>query len=110
MTDYNVLKKLASQELAEAAQIHVPFHSLHEGYAVILEEMDNLREEVQSAGVYMDHLWDQVRYDNHDRAREFAARIRDTAIHAAAEALQVAAMAQKLIDMGGERREQNAAI
>ena len=110
MTDYNVLKKLAAQELAEAAQIHVPFHSFHEGYAVIMEEMQELQEEVQSAGVYMDRLWEQVRYDNHGRAREFAARIRDTAIQAAAEALQVAAMAQKLIDMGGERREQNAAI
>lgn len=105
MTDHNVLQKLAAQELAEASQIHVPFHSLHEGYAVILEEMQELREEVQSAGVYMDRLWDQVRYDNHDRAREFAARIRDTAIHAAAEALQVAAMAQKLIDMGGTHHD-----
>ena len=105
MTDYNVLKKLASQELAEAAQIHVPFHSLHEGYAVIMEELQELQEEVQSAGVYMDRLWEQVRWDNSDRAMEFAGRIRDTAIQAAAEALQVAAMAQKLIDMGGAHHD-----
>lgn len=105
MTDYNVLKKLAAQELAEAAQIHVPFHSLHEGYAVIMEELQELQEEVQSAGVYMDRLWEQVRWDNSDRAMEFAGRIRDTAIHAAAEALQVAAMAQKLIDMGGTHHD-----
>ena len=78
MTDYNVLKKLAAQELAEAAQ---------------------------SAGVYMDRLWEQVRWDNSDRAMEFAGRIRDTAIQAAAEALQVAAMAQKLIDMGGAHHD-----
>lgn len=105
MTDYNVLKKLAAQELTQAAQIHVPFHSLHEGYAVILEEMQELQEEVQSAGIYMDRLWEQVRRDNHNRAREFAGRIRDTAIQAASEALQVAAMAQKLIDMGGTHHD-----
>lgn len=105
MTDYNVLKKLAAQELARANEKYPAFHSLHEGYAVILEELDELREDVQSAGIYMDHLWKQVRWDNSDRAREFAARIRDTAIHAAAEALQVAAMAQKLIDMGGTHHD-----
>ena len=105
MTDYNVLKKLAAQELAEAAQIHVPFHSLHEGYAVILEEMDNLREEVQSANIYMERLWTHVRNDSAVLSREFAGRIQDAAIKSAAAALQVAAMAQEFMDMGGERRE-----
>lgn len=105
MTDYNVLKKLAAQELARANEKHPAFHSLHEGYAVILEELDELREEVQSANIYMERIWFHVRNDNTALSREFAGRLQDAAIKSAAAALQVAAMAQKLIDMGGKRRE-----
>ena len=33
-------------EFARATQLHPPFHSAHEGYAVMLEEMDELKAEV----------------------------------------------------------------
>jgi hypothetical protein len=35
-----------SAELARASELHPRFHSAHEGYAVILEEMDELKAEV----------------------------------------------------------------
>lgn len=105
MTDYNVLKKLAAQELARANEKYPAFHSLHEGYAVLLEELEELREDVQQAALFKECIWQMVRCNDNKRALEFAGRIRDTAIHAAAEALQVAAMAQKLIDMGGTHHD-----
>ncbi len=58
------------EELISAAQIHTQFHSRHEGYAVILEELDE--------------LWDNIKANNHGRAER-------------AEAIQVAAMAVRYI-------------
>lgn len=62
-----------AQELEDAEQIHPPFNSAHEGYAVILEEMDELKA----------HVW--ARASKRDRA---AMR---------REAIQVAAMAARFV-------------
>ena len=62
---------LVVQELRAATAIHGQFNSAHEGYAVLLEEVDE--------------LWDEIKMRKHD-----AAKIRD-------EAKQVAAMAIRLI-------------
>lgn len=61
-------------ELTRAAK-HPPFNSAHEGYAVILEEMDELKE----------HVWKK------QHSRDIVAM--------RAEAIQVAAMAVKFIQM-----------
>lgn len=61
-----------------ATHQHSPFHTPHEGYAVILEELDELK-----AGVWKPH---------HDRARMRA------------EAAQVAAMGLRfMLDLCGEK-------
>ena len=36
----------AEKEVTRAMSLHSPFNSAHEGYAVILEELDELKEEV----------------------------------------------------------------
>jgi hypothetical protein len=38
--------QLVAEELARARAKHQPLNSLHEGFAVILEEMDEFKEEV----------------------------------------------------------------
>lgn len=59
----------AANELDRAMGIHAPMHSYHEGYAVILEELDE--------------LWDEIKKRSPDRAR-----IRTEATHVAAMALR----------------------
>lgn len=66
----------ALAELASATERFPPFHSAHEGFAVLKEEVDE--------------LWDEIKRNDPGRAR--------------AEALQVAAMALRLIhDIAPER-------
>ena len=68
------------KEVAEASIKYPPFHSMHEGYAVILEELDELKEAIwKSKGVRLNPV-------------------------AAKEAIQVAAMAVRFIlDLEGEK-------
>jgi hypothetical protein len=64
------------QEYLRAARLHPPFNSAHEGYAIVLEELDE--------------VWFEVKCNNLDAAR--------------AEMLQVAAMALRfLVDTADEK-------
>lgn len=63
------------QEVTRAASANPPMHSLHEGYAVLLEEMDELKAEV----------WKNPR--KHATRKEDARK----------EAIQVAAMAVRML-------------
>lgn len=65
------LGRLAADELARAQDLHSPMASAHEGYAVLLEELDE--------------LWEEVRKKHPDKQR-----MRE-------EALQVAAMALRFV-------------
>ena len=61
--------KLVAAEYEKARKKHRPMAGAHEGYAVLLEEVDE--------------LWDEIKADNHGRAQK--------------EAVQVAAMALALL-------------
>lgn len=65
---------LVEIELAQARKLHPPIHSLHEGYAVLLEEVDE--------------LWEQVRMKSLARDPDMIGR----------ELIQIAAMAQRMAE------------
>jgi hypothetical protein len=70
--EVEVALNLVKAELSKAMRAHGPMQSAHEGYAVILEELDE--------------MWAEVKRDDMVRARS--------------EAIQVAAMAVRfLVDM-----------
>lgn len=92
------IKALAELELQDANANHPQFHSLHEGYAVLLEELEEATEALEEAEAMRKILWIHVRRDDAAMAHSFAARLEKAAAELAAEAIQCAAMARKMLD------------
>lgn len=93
----NDIRALVDKELAAANKRFPQFHSRHEGYAVILEEMEELKEEVEKADSYLAFAWGEIRID--DDCEDFISCVERYAINAACEAIQVAAMCKKFLEM-----------
>ena len=97
----NAIRALVDKELAAANKQFPQFHSAHEGYAVIQEEVDELKEDMDRINCRIASLRARVRFNN--SCEELASRIFDDAVNAACEAVQVAAMCKKFLEMEGKR-------
>lgn len=97
----NDIRVLVDKELAAANKRFPQFHSTHEGYAVVLEEADELKEVVNRINDRMIYLWARVRFNND--CKELVSRIYEDSVNAACEAIQVAAMCKKFLEMEGKR-------
>ena len=102
------VEKLAEMERQDANRKFPLFHSMHEGYAVLLEEVEEAREALTRTEISLSALWAHIRDNNAGRALEFAGRVREHALDLAVEAVQVAAMAQKFIDSADKKHPKNA--
>lgn len=91
------VEKLVKKELEAANERFPQFHSEHEGWAVMQEEVEELREECDSIEMAMKQLWHRIR-DGIPTSLQVAL-VGQYAEAAACEEIQVAAMARKYIDM-----------
>ena len=98
----SLIPALVDVELREANRNNPPFHSLHEGYAVLKEEVEETEEALVVAKDYLASLWRNTRIDDAPCAKIAAEYLEHRAIHMAAEAIQVAAMARKFQAIGKE--------
>ncbi len=96
MTDNKIIHTLIEKELAEANQIHPLFQSPHEAYAVMLEEVEELEEEVAYIRKRLAEMWERIRNDC--GVEDILHKIKGGAVHATQENIQVGAMAQKALD------------
>lgn len=94
----NQVRELVKVELAAANERFPQFHSQHEGYAVIKEEVEELSEAVQAIEKRLCMLWENVRC-NLDGTNKVVWYAANDSINAACEAIQVAAMCKKFLDM-----------
>lgn len=86
---------VAGDELVRARAKFGAFHSGHEGYAVVLEEVQELHEEVTTLLDALARLWAAVRSDDPHDIAGAAEHLRVTAGYAACEAIQVLAMTHR---------------
>lgn len=90
------VEKLVAKELESANKKFPLFHSLHEAAAVILEEVEEQGEATAYMQCAYKNFWHMVRSDMDVREADLL-EVRDGAVCAAVEAIQVAAMAEKTI-------------
>lgn len=91
------VEKLVEKELEAANKRFPQFRSEHEGWAVMQEEVEELREECDSIETAMEQLWHRIR--DGISTKTHATLVGRYAIAAACEAIQAAAMARKYLDM-----------
>lgn len=91
------VEKLVQKELESANQRFPMFRSDHEGVAVVFEEIEEAKTELEEIDDNFHNLWCLVK-DNDIRSSTYAGWIFKSSIRLACEAIQVAAMAQKFID------------
>ena len=98
------VEKLVQKELESANQRFPMFRSNHEGSAVILEEIEEVKEEMELLERQFDVLWENVKLER-GLLKPISEAMYSCAIRLACEAIQVAAMAQKFIDSQKEREK-----
>ena len=59
-SEVDIIQKKIIAEYNRSVRIHGGFNSLHEGYAVILEELDEYWEELKKKGAQKDKLEDEM--------------------------------------------------
>ena len=94
MIEREKIHELVAQELEDANRTYPLFHSPHEAYAVLHEEVEELADETGGALMQLGYMWDDVRSD-----RDIGKAVKEIynhAISAAQEAIQVAAMCDKI--------------
>ena len=100
-----IIEHCVDVELEAARKEHEDFHSLHEAYAVTLEEVEEVEDELQVTKNFMAELWADAKTDNVQYFYETLGEIEKHAVNLAAEAVQVAAMARKARRLGkGENK------
>lgn len=97
-----VLKKYiesaAMIEKYEAIDKYGLFHSLHEAYAVALEEWQEAKAEMTTVGFRLNDIWEGTREDSEEEVFSAYCKMYNRAILAACECVQLAAVAQKALE------------
>lgn len=92
------LYKLADKELSAANEKFPMFASLHEGYAVTLEEVQEAYTAAGDLTMILEHAWKKIKANGEpERIESVFETIYETSVELAEEAIQCAAMARKVI-------------
>ena len=96
----NEVDQIVPRELERANKKFPQFHSDHESWAVILEEVTEAEVEMKTIRGNIDGMFDLVR--NNVDAKWVAEKMEYAAINLACEAIQVAAMCKKFLNLEGK--------
>ena len=94
------VQALFDKELKKANENNPQFHSAHEAYAVLLEEVEEAKEEMEDLNLYIGFIWNDVKNGGCLRGDlKWAKKYASSLIR---EAIQVGAMCDKFLDFLGE--------
>ena len=90
------LDELLAQEIALAKKDYADYSSAHEGFAIMLEEVDEVQFENTRLLELVDELWQSTKEG--DGISDTCVSIKEAALRLAAEAIQVACVAYRIIE------------
>lgn len=100
MTDkLRKVDNLIKTELDEANTIHPPFVDMHHAYAVMKEELEETKAELDSCYNILNFYWESVKCDDFITAKGYASQLLTVATRGVIEMVQLAAMAQKATEV-----------
>lgn len=89
---------ITRDELVRIKEKYPMYANAHEGYAVLLEEIEEAQEMLKGIESYTAMLWEAVKNDNHKEIKRTLTKIGNFAINGCAELVQVAAVTQKFAE------------
>jgi hypothetical protein len=93
--DIKVFTDQVQKELEDANKKFPAFSSDHEGYAVLLEEFQELISDIQNAKYHLDHTWDFTKKGNPVEIQRELQKMRTFLRKSYKELVQTAAMVEK---------------
>ena len=97
--EIKVFNDQVKKELEDANKKFPPFHSDHEGYALLLEEFEELVEEIRIARCRISNAWSNTKNGNSLKVQQELRELLTDLRKAYKELVQTAAMVQKWLDM-----------
>lgn len=97
MIGYNEIERLAKIELAQANEKYPLFHSQHEAYGVLKEEIEEAVDEINKLLKHEEQFWIDVKKDI--KADHIIGLMKVDAIEAVKELIQVIAMCDKALKL-----------
>ena len=92
------INEAVTLEIANAVKTYgAVYHSLHEGYAVLLEEIEETEKDLDYIKNHLAMLWDAVKADSESEVKSNARIIALDAVELAKEAVQIAAVCRKIL-------------
>jgi hypothetical protein len=85
---------LITNELILARKKFSPFNSPHEGYAVILEEVEELNDDLEDVFKYLNSLWNNIKNNDINEQGLYISQMQSKLPALIYEAIQVAAMVE----------------
>lgn len=104
------VEELVVKELNSANEQFPLFASLHEGYAVMLEEIEEAEFDLEQIKDEIYYIWQRIKKNENKGVTSLANCIKEYAVDLACEAIQVAAMAEKVIVSEKNRKEKKGLV
>lgn len=102
----NQIKNLIAKEIQRASTLFRPIHSAHEGYGIIKEEIEEIKDEIEPLKNSFDRFWDHIKNNNPEGYYFELNHMYKFAFNAIKEAIQICAMIKRFEnDLGGNENE-----